>query len=212
MHLDFLKELNRRLLFINKNERKKFLNKYDEIICCKMESGITKEDAAADFKNTKLIAEEILDLYAVSEKSPSISGMKIINKIYPVVDILIILFSYILTCYIYFKCDLLDISPNFPPLSLYFLIMIFVIPCFFLLYLLFGLYNINYIRSIALSVRSLIFSNIVGFVVINILLYLFSLISFSRIFIILFVFINFIMLIIVRTSLYLYSGISFSNE
>lgn len=48
MKKQFLRELNHELGLLKKEERKKYLNNYEEIILDKMENGITEEEAVSD--------------------------------------------------------------------------------------------------------------------------------------------------------------------
>ncbi len=67
MKKQFIKELNHELRPLNKKERSKCLNNYDEVILDKMENGITEEKAVSELGNVKLPAKDVLNSYIDSE-------------------------------------------------------------------------------------------------------------------------------------------------
>lgn len=59
----FLKALNLELRPLKKEECKKCLNDYEEIILDKMENGMTEEKAVSDLGSVKQLAKDILNSY-----------------------------------------------------------------------------------------------------------------------------------------------------
>ncbi len=210
MKKKFLKELNRGLVPLNKKERNRYLSNYKEIILDKMESGFTEEDAVYDLGEVKPITNDILNSYTNTDKTALTDNIKYINKNIIVFDIIVLLLSYLLAYFLCFKGGLFILITKFPAnlvlyhasFSNYMRVMLLAIPIYLILYYLFKLYTIKYVRHLSLEIRNIIFANIVGLMVVFLALYLFREMHISRLFLITFTIINIIFQIIIRTLYY----------
>ena len=202
----FLKELNRGLTPLNKEERSRYVNNYEEIISDKIESGIAEESAVAELGSAKLIAKEILDSY--TDNNALLENIRYINKVYLVLDVILLFFSFILSYYLYFKRTLFktNIGINHLELSYYIKSILFIIPTIIILYYLFKVYTITYLIKISLVIRDIIISNIIGFMIIMFWLFIFRSMDYSRFFLVVFTFINVILDILTRILLFIYTN------
>lgn len=202
----FLKDLNRGLTPLNKEERSRYVNNYDEMISDKIESGITEESAVIALGNAKLIAKEILDSY--TDNNALKQNIRYINKVYLVLDVILLFFSFILSYYLYFKSSLFktNIGTNHLELSYYIKSILFIIPTIIILYYLFKVYTITYLIKISLVIRDIIISNIIGFMIIMFWLFIFRSMDYSRFFLVVFTFINVILDILTRIILNFYTN------
>lgn len=198
MKKQFLKQLNRELRPLKKEERIKCLNNYEEIILDKMENGITEENAVSDLGNVKQIAKDILNSYVESDGKMISSNHKYFNKIYIVFDTVVLAGSYISVYYLYFKSGFFETGTWSFPFSEYMSFLLFIIPCYLILYHIFKLYTIKYVQEKYREAWNIFLANVIGVSLISLVMYLNGQIHFSRIMIVIFFCINTILEIIAR--------------
>ena len=66
--IEFLKELEERLVVLNEKERLDILEEYEQHIDMKIAGGMREDEAIEDFGNLKELVDDILDAYRVNLK------------------------------------------------------------------------------------------------------------------------------------------------
>lgn len=198
MKEQFLKKLNNELRSLKKEERKKYLDNYEEIILDKMENGISEETAVSDLGNVKQIASDILVSYV--DMNGIKNNIKYFNKMYMVFDAILIAISYILAYYLRFKSGIFSIiGTGGLSFHMYMSALIYVIPGYLILYYLFKLYTVKGVQKKIKEAGNILLANAAGLVIFSLLLVIFNLFYFSRMMIVMFFCINVILEIFMRT-------------
>ena len=99
----FIRKLNFRLRTLSLEERKKYLNSYEEIFQEKKENGISESQAMKDIGGVKKVAEEIILTYNEENlmKRPISIFIKYFNKSFVLIDVIILMLSMIIATVIY---------------------------------------------------------------------------------------------------------------
>lgn len=202
----FLRALNRELQPLKKEERKKYLANYEEIILDKMDNGMTEENAVTSLGNVKQISKEILNTYADPDGRMLFNNLRHFNNIYMVIDAIVLTVSYLLAYYLRFKSGFLEVGSWSLPLSRYLFALVYIIPCFFVLYFVFKLYTVTCVQNHLREAATIFLSNVLGIMVFFLVLYVSKQIDFSRMMIIIFVCINIILEIVLRNVIRYYFG------
>jgi len=114
-------------------------------------------------------------------------NQKHLNRLLLGIDFVSLSVAYLLAWIIRFKTDLIGLDPAHLTVEYYIRLAIVVIPCFIILYNSFDLYAPYRYKSTFEEVRNIIAANIMGFLVLITLLYVFKQIDYSRYFLALFV-------------------------
>lgn len=194
----FLKELNRELQSLKKEERRKYLANYEEIILDKMDNGMTEENAVTSLGNVKQIGKEILNTYAEPDGRKILYNLRHFNIIYMAVDAIILVVSYIAAYYLRFKSGFFEMGSWSLPFSSYLYALIYIVPCFLVLYFVFKLYTVTCVHNHLREAITIFLSNVIGIMVLFLILYVSVQIDFSRMMILIFVCINIILEIVSR--------------
>lgn len=199
MKNQFLKELNHELKRLTKDERKKSIDDYEEIILDKMENGMTEENAVYSLGDVKQIAEDIISSYEdLDEKKED--NYKKFSIIYPFVDICIIGVSYLLAYYLCLGSGLYGRGNLHLSFGKYMFGLVFIIPGYLVLYYFFKAYITKYIHGYRWEMKNIFWANLVGIIIFLIILYLFNIFEFSRIMVLTFWVINILLEFTMRNS------------
>ncbi len=175
---NFFYDLNRELRILKKNERRKYIEQYEELVLEKTENGIEESIAVRELGDTKAIANEILNSYKESENLHKKPFYKYINPLYLLGDVFIILFVYAVSWafYLFFFCPT-------PAVLLKMCIVSFfcIIPLFILLYSLFGLYTVKIMHKKSLSFGRILVASITFTAIAFFILYIAGIFDFPRI-------------------------------
>jgi uncharacterized membrane protein len=198
MKEQFLKKLNNELRSLKKEERKKYLDNYEEIILDKVENGISEETAVSDLGNVKQISGDILVSYV--DMDGIRNNIKYFNKMYVVFDAILIAVSYILAYCLRFESGIYSIiGIGGLPFHEYMSALIYVIPGYLILYYLFKLYTVKGVQKKIKEAGNILLANAAGLVIFSLLLVILNLFYFSRMMIVMFFCINVILEIFMRT-------------
>ncbi len=198
MREQFLRELNYELSILNKSERKKCLNNYEEIILDKMENGVTEDNAVVELGNVKKLAKDILNSYVESDEY----GRKYFNRAYMGFDAIVLAVSYITAYYLCFMSDLFKIGSSLLPVSVYIFSLFYVIPLYLFLYHIFKLYTIKCVQKFLREAWNILLVNVIGLMVFSLILFLTDQIFFSRSMMAIFAIINTFLEIVIRTAVF----------
>lgn len=194
----FLRALNLELRYLKKKERSKYLNDYEEIILDKMENGISEEKAVSDLGNVSQIAKDILDSYAESDRGIRKDNLKYFNRMYILIDAIVLIVSYLLAYSFWLQSDYVRMSSGMLPLSTYMVALLYILPCYLIVYYLFELYTVKCVQRKFREILNVVRANITGLVIFLLLLYISGQFFFSRIMIVMFGSINIMLLIVIR--------------
>lgn len=198
MKKQFLRELNHELGLLKKEERKKYLNNYEEIILDKMENGITEEEAVTDLGEVKQIAMDILNSYVELGGKTTSNNKNYFNRMYMIYDAMVLAISYILAYYLCFKGTFGERNFLSLPFYIYMSALIYVIPGYLIIYYLFKLYTLKCTQKKLREDGNIVLANVIGLLVFILILYLFRQFHFSRMMVAVFACINVILEIITR--------------
>lgn len=206
----FLNALNLELRPLRKEERKKCLNDYEEIILDKMENGMTEEQAVSDLGSVKQSAKDILNSYVELDRGMIKDIKKYFNRMYLVFDGIVLVISYLLALlayYTFFKDNFLGVDFR---VSLYISALLYILPCYLILYYVFKLYTVKCVKEKHREALNIFGANVAGLVLLTSILYFSGQIFFSRMMLSMFVFINTILGIITRN--FIFSPYSLLNN
>ena len=191
----FLKKLNRELNILKKNERKKYLQQYEEMVCEKKESGIEESVAVSELGDVKEIAREILDSYCTGDNGIRYEFCNI-NAKFILSDVLLLIVSYFIAFAVYVR----DMSSMQGVDAVVYLCMLPVmVTMFIIFYLLCGMYTVEGVYKQPNAVYNIIRANVTGIVIIFWLFYFMKLVDFPRMIVLFAGVINLILAVIFRT-------------
>lgn len=107
-------------------------------------------------------------------------NQNILNRLHALLDVFIIIISYVLAWYLRFRSGLFEIDVWYLPLRVYMMALVLIIPCYLVLYYIFQLYNTKRIRGRRAEAWSIIQANTIGMMIFILALYLLHQINFSR--------------------------------
>lgn len=197
MKKQFLKELNRELRSLTKEERDKYLNDFEEIILDKMESGISEEDAVSGLGDVKQIANDIISSYVELDEKEK-SNQKYFDKMHLFLDIIVLIIAYILSYCLCFSSVFREGETLHLSFFVYMFALVFIVPSYLILYYIFKAYTTKYVHGHHWEVRNIFLANLTGVITFSMILYLFNAFYFSRTMVLVFCCINLLLEITVR--------------
>lgn len=200
MKNQFLKELNHELKCLTKDERKKSIDDYEEIILDKMDNGMTEENAVYSLGNVRQIAEDIISSYEDLDEEKE-DNYKKFSIIYPFADICIIGVSYLLAYYLCLGSGLYERGNLHLSFGKYMFGLVFIMPGYLVLYYFFKAYTTKYVHGYRWEMKNIFWANLVGIIIFFMILYLFNFFVFSRIMVLTFCVINILLEFTVRNSI-----------
>jgi hypothetical protein len=180
MKKKFLNELNYKLRLLKREERIKCLNNYQEIIADKIETGMSESDVIADLGSAKQVAQDILASYAEMEERVIDRKLRVVNKMYLIVDLIILLVAYMVSCFICYQSSIAQDGQWTFPILQYASVLLLLIPCYLLLYYVFRLYETSYVRRPWKEAWNILLVNIIGLMLFAVVLYFTSNYNFPR--------------------------------
>lgn len=115
-------------------------------------------------------------------------NQKVLNKIFILIDVLIISFSLLLGWLIRFHSNLFNVVDGYLGISSYLMLLIFLIPIYLLIYSFFDLYISYRSKTIYIEISKVLKSNIIGLLIIITGLFIIKEINYSRLVLFLFFF------------------------
>lgn len=189
MKNSFLKELYRKLNPLNKQERLKCTNEYDEVILDRMEQGENEEQIVHLLGDSSKIAEELLTEYYENFNHSKVKMLYVINKNYMILDICTVIFTYFLSYLIYFVSNRMIWNVWIMPFKLYVSYLPGIVIVMIVSNFLCSLYTPIIIQKSKANFH-VIQANIITGVLILFFLYLFNTFDFSRMILLIFLGMN----------------------
>jgi hypothetical protein len=189
----FLQELNIKLILLNKKERKKYLDNYEEHFYDKKEDGLDEKQIIQELNSVNEISGEIIESY--NEKEIEKSKVSIFwnyyNKLLVLMDLIMLAIIIVTTIFVFYQdggninvgeafIDQKDKIIHARVMYSIRVLMIYALPLFVLLNYLFGLYkirkenlildmlkriSIHFLLILALSYGFIELSSIVNFII-----------------------------------------------
>lgn len=206
MKEQFLGHLKNKLFLLSKKECNRYLENFREIIEDKIETGVTEECAVLELEPVEVIASDIINTYTNEEKRSLLWEFQLINKKYILCDAVIMILSYLLMLFLYKQWFLSDQGMQLVSYTYYISRLFFVLPLYLILYFALSLYTVNCISKISMWVRSIVFANMIGVLLLGMLLWVFNLMYFSRRFLLFFAAANLLLELIARFALYCHAN------
>ena len=107
-------------------------------------------------------------------------NQKYINRLFIVLDGLLIFLSLVLSWFIRFKSGLFAVGEGFLSLSQYIYPALFIIPMYLLIYSLMGLYSSFRHKEISVEFITILKANVLAFLVFILVLFIFKIVDYSR--------------------------------
>lgn len=95
----FLKDLGRKLVFLRKKERNRYIESYKESILDKIEHGATEQEAVLQTGNQREIAKEVLESYRTGKRLDF--EYKYVNPVFLYADMLAVFVAYMISVWGY---------------------------------------------------------------------------------------------------------------
>lgn len=191
----FLKKLDHELNILKKNERKKYLQQYEEMVLEKKENGIEESIAVSELGDVKEIAREILNSYCNGDRGIRYEVCNVSAR-FILTDVLLMIVSYGIA----FALHMHNMS-GMPGVDA--VISLCMLPVMISLFMIFdlicGMYTVEGIWKQPDAVYGIIKANVTGIVVIFWMLYLMKMVDFPRMIILSAGIINLILAVIFRT-------------
>lgn len=203
MNNAYSKRLNNYLKLLSKTERALCISAYEEMFAEKTEDLSLKDLSTDNFSaepipNPKAEATALLKTYSVSEKKSHLFSHNYFNKSYLLLDILMLLISFMVAFTIYLSRVTNEISSILFYVQSNILPVVLIIPCSLVIYYNFEIYTLKCNLDSKKLLRNIFFSNIVICILIFLFFYLFKILFFPRIAVICFGIIAIILQIIVK--------------
>lgn len=171
---------------------------YEKIILDKMENGVSEEKAVSDLGKVSQIAKDILNFYPESDRGIRKANQRYFSRMYILIDAIVLIISYLLAYSFWLQSDYVRMSSGMLPFSTYTVALLYILPCYLMVYYLFKLYTVKCIQNKFREILNVFSANITGLIIFLLLLYISRQLFFSRIMIFMFGSINTMLLIVIR--------------